>query len=135
MTMVRGWAVSCAVPNHPGFTLLEVLVALVLLGTGILGLVVTAALVSRLVGDGSRLTTAATVATARVEQLRAFGCTAAASGSAVTRGIEERWTIAPLGPGRPRGLEVQLSVTYRLRAFRGSDTTRTQRFRGAIPCR
>ena len=139
--MKRAWraAVSCAMPRRlrtrAGFTLPEVLVALVLLGIGLLGLAGSAGLVSRLVGDGSRLTMAAAVATARVEQLRALGC-GAGSGSAVTRGIEERWTVAALGPeGAPRALEVKLSVTFRLRPFHAPDSARTQRFRGAIPCR
>jgi prepilin-type N-terminal cleavage/methylation domain-containing protein len=118
-----------------GFTLLEVLVSLVVLSTGILGLAANAAMVSRLVGDGSRLTVAATVATARLEQLRAVPCASVASGTAVTRGIEERWTVTPVGPpGEPRALEVQLSLTYRLRAFQSADPARTQRFTGAVPC-
>jgi prepilin-type N-terminal cleavage/methylation domain-containing protein len=122
-------------PRHNGFTLLEVLSALVLLAIGILGVTGSAALVSRLVGDGSRLMIAATAATARLEHLRALGCTSATSGIAVTRGVEERWTIAPLGTSSPpRALEVQLSVTYRLRSFRAPDSARTQHFRGAIPC-
>lgn len=117
----------------PGFTLLEVLVALTLLGVGILGLSASAALVSRLVGDGSRLALAATVATARLEQLRALPCATGASGSATTRGIEERWTVAPMGAGA-RALEVELSVTYRVRVSSVADHTRTQRFHGAVPC-
>jgi type II secretion system protein I len=126
-------------PRHAcaeGFTLLEVLVALVILSTGILGLAASAALVSRLVGDGSRLTVAATIATARLEQLRALPCARVVSGMAVTRGIEERWTASPMGSAaEPRALEVQLSVTYQLRGARGGDSARTQRFRGAVPCR
>jgi prepilin-type N-terminal cleavage/methylation domain-containing protein len=118
-----------------GFTLVEVLIALVVLGTGILGLATSAALVSRLVGNGSRMTVAATVATARLEQLRSLPCAGVAAGSAVTRGIEERWTATPLGPSAtPRALEVQLSVTYRLQAAQ-PDPARTQRFTGAVPCR
>ena len=119
-----------------GFTLLEVLVALVVLSVGILGLAANSALVSRLVGDGTRLTVAATLATARFEQLRALPCAGVAAGTAVARGIEERWTVTPIGPsGAPRALEVQLSVTYRLRAFRPGDPERRQQFTGAIPCR
>jgi type II secretory pathway pseudopilin PulG len=118
-----------------GFTLLEVLVAFVVLGTGILGLSASAALVLRLVGDGSRLTVAATVVTARLEQLRALPCASVAPGTAVTGSIEERWAVAPLGPGGvPRALEVHLTVTYRLRAFRRAGPARTQSFRGAVPC-
>jgi hypothetical protein len=119
-----------------GFTVLEVLVALVLLGTGILGLAGSAALVSRLIGDGSRITVAATVATARFEQLRALPCGSVAPGTALTRGIEEHWGVAPIGTGgEARAVEVHLSVTYRLRAYRSDDPVRTQRFRGAVLCR
>jgi prepilin-type N-terminal cleavage/methylation domain-containing protein len=120
--------------RRPAFTLLEVLVALVLLGVGILGISASAALVSRMVGDGSRLTLAATVATARLEQLRAMPCANATSGTSTTRGVEERWSVAPMGATAPRSLEVQLSVTYRLRTSRGPRASRTQAFRGAVHC-
>ena len=76
---------------------------------------------------------AATVATARLEQLRSIPCASATSGAAVTRGIEERWSVAALGPGL-NALEVQLSVTYPLRTPFGTGLTRTQLFRGAIHC-
>jgi prepilin-type N-terminal cleavage/methylation domain-containing protein len=117
-----------------GFTLLEVLVALTLLGAGVLGLSASATLVSRMIGDGSRLTLAATVATARLEQLRALPCTSATSGSATTRGIDERWSVTPIGGSEVRALEVELSVTYRVRASHAPSRTRTQLFRGAVPC-
>jgi prepilin-type N-terminal cleavage/methylation domain-containing protein len=120
-------------PCPPAFTLLEVLVALVILATGLLGLSANAALVWRLVGDGSRLTIAATLATARFEQIRALPCASSSSGTAITRGIEERWTVAPMGPPPPRALEVEIAVTYRLRSNQ-SGAQRTQRFRGAVPC-
>jgi prepilin-type N-terminal cleavage/methylation domain-containing protein len=116
--------------DRRAFTLLEVLVALVILGVGILGLSANAALVSRLVGDGSRLTIAATVATSRLEQLRALPCASATSGSATTRGIEERWSVGAMSVS---ALEVEVSVTYPLRTG-GADSLRTQRFRGAVPC-
>jgi prepilin-type N-terminal cleavage/methylation domain-containing protein len=121
-------------PCPPAFTLLEVLVALVVLATGILGLSANAALVSRLVGDGSRLTVAATAATARFEQLRALPCASTSSGTAITRGIEERWTVAPLGDTPARALEVHVAVTYRLRSNQSGAAPRTQRFLGAVPC-
>lgn len=119
--------------HRRGFTLLEVLVALVLLSIGILGVAMSAASVSRMVGDGSRLTLAATIATARLEQLRAIPCASATSGTASTRGIEERWSVAAMGAALS-ALEVQLSVTYPLRSQFGAGPTRTQLFRGAIHC-
>ncbi|HEU5186161.1 MAG TPA: prepilin-type N-terminal cleavage/methylation domain-containing protein [Gemmatimonadaceae bacterium] len=122
--------------RRPAFTLVEVLVALTTLGVGLLGLSASATLVTRMVGDGSRLTVAATVAAARLETLHAIPCAVATSGSAVTRGIEERWTIAPIGaPEGPAALEVELSVSYRLRSVPRAGSARTQRFRGARPCR
>ena len=125
-------AALCVSHDRRAFTLLEVLVALVILGLGVVGLAGNAALVSRLVGDGTRLTLAAAIATARFEQLRALPCAGAAPGSAITHGIEERWTVAPLGTAeRTSALEIQLAVTYRLRA----GPARTQRLRGAVPCR
>ena len=120
---------------HPssGFTLLEVLVALTLLGVGVLGLSASATLVSRMIGEGSRLTVAAAVATARLERLRAVPCATATAGSATTHGIDERWSLAPIGAAGS-ALEVQLSVTYKVRATHGTGGTRTQTFRGAVPC-
>ena len=120
--------------SQPAFTLLEVLVSLVILGVGILGLSANAALVSRLVGDGSRLTLAATVAVTRLEQLRTLPCPGLTSGRAITRGIEESWSVSPMSAAPMSALEVRLSVTYPVR-FRGrADSSRTQRFRGAVPC-
>jgi prepilin-type N-terminal cleavage/methylation domain-containing protein len=122
--------------DRRAFTLLEVLVALVILGVGVLGLSGHATLVSRLVGDGARATRAATVATARLEQLTARSCADISSGSLVSYGIEERWSVAPMSASGPlTALEVQLSVTYRLRGRAAGRTTRTQQFRGAVPCR
>ena len=122
-------------PRRRAFTLLEVLVALVILGVGVLGLSGNAALVSRLIGDGARLALTATLATARFEQLRALPCARVTSGSDITHGIEERWTVASMGAsGEPTALEVRLSLTYHLRTHR-ADATRTQHFRGAVPCR
>lgn len=121
--------------RRPAFTLVEVLVALTTLGVGLLGLSASAVLVTRMVGDGSRLTVAATVAATRLEMLRALPCAVATSGSAVTRGIEERWTIAPIGaPEEPTALEVELSASYRLRSVPRAGSARTQRFRAALPC-
>ena len=116
------------------FTLLEVLVALIVLAVGILGLSASSALVSRLLGDTSRLTIAATVATARLERLRGGSCAGAVPGSAVTRGIEERWTVAPMGQAPGAALEVQITVAYRLRTRGSASARRVQRFRGAVPC-
>ncbi|HXE58144.1 MAG TPA: prepilin-type N-terminal cleavage/methylation domain-containing protein [Gemmatimonadales bacterium] len=90
-----------------GFTLVEVLVAVVVLAIGILGLVGTSAVVTRMVGQGKRTTNAAQVAGRRVEALRQLAktttppCTALASGSATLGGgVSEQWVVS--GSGRSR---------------------------------
>ena len=71
-------------PNHPrGFTLLEVIVALVVLEVGLLGLLATLATVTRLIGRGERASAAAAFAGERLERLRASACTSQIGGSEV----------------------------------------------------
>lgn len=120
--------------HPPAFTLVEILVALVLLGVGILGVSASSTLVARMAGDGSRLSLAATIATARLEQLRAAPCASATSGTAVTRGVEERWSVTSMGAAAPAALEVEIAVTYPLRSPRTPSSVRTQVFRGAVHC-
>ena len=84
-----------------GFTVAEVLVAVVVLSVGLLAVVGSAALTSRMVGRGLHATLAGQVAAARVERLRqiAFStappCSAAEwrSGSEAAGGLEERWEL------------------------------------------
>ena len=66
-----------------GFTLVELIVAIVLLAVGLLGTLGTAALVTRMVARGQRLGAAALFAAQRLERLRATGCAAPVPGSEV----------------------------------------------------
>ena len=76
------------------FTLLELLVACLVLGVGVLGLASTSVAVARLTGDSARAGTAVERGQARVESLRSSQCTA--SGGTVTMGgIAEWWAAAP----------------------------------------
>jgi prepilin-type N-terminal cleavage/methylation domain-containing protein len=76
------------------FTLLELLVACVVLGVGVLGLASTSVAVARLTGDSARAGTAAERAQARVEALRSSRC-AAAGGTLMAGGIDEWWSAIP----------------------------------------
>jgi prepilin-type N-terminal cleavage/methylation domain-containing protein len=85
-----------------GFTLVEVLVAVVVLGIGIVALAGSAAMVTRMIGRGQMGTRAAQLASQRLELLRNAAyrtnprCTDAsfASGGPVTaQGITETWVI------------------------------------------
>lgn len=93
-----------------GFTVIEILVALVVLGVGITALVGTSALVTRQVGRGRIVTIANQLANQKLEDLRraaAFKdvsgnrCTAAAGftggGPVTTRGVTYSWSISGSG--------------------------------------
>lgn len=97
------------VTNRSGLTIAEAMVAVVVLSVGVLALVGSAALTSRMVGRGLHSTRTGQVAAARIERLRqiAFStvppCTDAEwrSDSAGDPGLTESWQILdPEGPAR-----------------------------------
>jgi Tfp pilus assembly protein PilV len=61
--------------NESGFTIIEIIIAIIVLTVGVLGLVSTAALVTRMIGRGRVSEGAAIFAAQRMEQLRASACT------------------------------------------------------------
>jgi len=63
--------------SQGGFTIIEVIIAIIVLTVGVLGLVTTAALVTRMIARGQRSATAASFASRRLERMRAAGCVAA----------------------------------------------------------
>ncbi len=69
--------------REQGFTLVEVIIAIIVLTVGLLGLVTSAALVTRMIARGQRAAAAATFAAQRLERLRTTGCTSQAGGSEV----------------------------------------------------
>lgn len=84
-------------PKHDGFTIVEVLVAIVIMVVGVLGLAGTATNVSRLIGGGAQQTLAANIAMSRFEQLRSTACSNMAGGTATKRGMTEHWTVQSSG--------------------------------------
>ena len=67
--------------REQGFTIVEVIIAVLVLTIGILGLVTSAALVTRMIGRGQRSAVAAQYAQRRLEMLRASGCKSPACGT------------------------------------------------------
>jgi len=100
------------VSNEKGFTLVELLVAVVILAVGVLALVGSSASVTRMIGSGKHTTNATLVAERRLEALRyqALGssplCSALASGTATGTGYSEQWTVS--GAGASRTLTAQV---------------------------
>lgn len=81
-----------------GFTLVELMVSVVLIGVGLAGLVATSSAVSRMMGGSIREYTASTVAASRFEQLRASQCASIVSGTASTFGVTESWRVTKINP-------------------------------------
>jgi Tfp pilus assembly protein PilV len=88
-----------------GFTNIEILVALLVLGVGLIALTGSSAVVTRMLGESRRAGFATQAAERRLDQLRliarssAAGCLALSSGSASwPQGMTERWEVVP-GPG------------------------------------
>jgi len=65
---------TCERSGQRGFTIVEVIIAIVVLTVGLLGLVTTAALVTRMIGRGQRSAVAATFASQRMERARVAAC-------------------------------------------------------------
>jgi prepilin-type N-terminal cleavage/methylation domain-containing protein len=111
--------------NEKGFSLVEVLVAVTVLGVGIVALVGASALTTRMIGRGKSNTRVAQVATSRLEWLRlqaystSPNCTSgnfASGGPVTTDGVTESWTVSNAGTLR----EVRINFSYK--TVRGSRT-------------
>lgn len=121
--------------NERGFTLVEVIIAIIVLTIGLLGMVTTSALVTRMIARGQRSANAANFASKRLEQLRVTGCktqtagkdtlytqsgTVAATNSWVfTNATNSHWTIVDTvkyqtskGAWRTDIMETQVSCLF-----------------------
>jgi prepilin-type N-terminal cleavage/methylation domain-containing protein len=103
-----------------GFTIVEVLVAVVVLGVGVVAMAGSSALVTRMIGRGQRATRASEVAAQRLDSLRLLAykstphCTDAGfvGGGPIKSplGVTETWTIAVTGP---KTRQVTETITYK----------------------
>jgi prepilin-type N-terminal cleavage/methylation domain-containing protein len=100
-----------------GLTLVEILVAVIVLAIGIVALAGSSGMVTRMIGRGKAETHAAEAASRRIEILRQAAystsprCTAAGfatGGPVLLDGITESWVVSPSGKIR----RVRVTVTY-----------------------
>lgn len=87
-----------------GFTIIEVMIAVVILSVGLLGLTTTSGLVTRMMGRGQRSEMAAILAMQRMERVRPAACIPAqrvAGSETITRGgvqvARVSWTFTDAG--------------------------------------
>jgi prepilin-type N-terminal cleavage/methylation domain-containing protein len=115
-------------PREQGFTLVEVLIAVVVLGVGVMALVGTSAMVTRMIGRGRESTQVSQVATARTEWLRQVAAaTSPACGSPLfkdstvaSNGITQQWQV--LGAAGDRTRDVRLMYSYKVPRGTRTDT-------------
>ena len=87
--------------RRQGVSIVEVLVALVLLAVGLLGVAGNGAIAMRASGGAARERRAAQRAVDRIAALREQGCAAARSGALTdpAAALEERWTVGVVAGG------------------------------------
>jgi prepilin-type N-terminal cleavage/methylation domain-containing protein len=115
-------------PREQGFTLVEVMFAVVMLGVGVMALVGTSAMVTRMIGRGRESTQVGQVATARSEWLRQIAAaTSPACGSPLLKdsttagtGITEQWQV--LGAAGDRTRDVRMMYSYKVPRGTRTDT-------------
>ena len=94
-------------PCRPGFSLVELLVAIILIDAGLLAIVQTHAVVVRRTNEMRARAAALAAAASRVEQLVAAPC-APATGTASSRVYGETWLVRPSARTR----EITDSATF-----------------------
>jgi len=129
MTMLPNGA---PVAPRRGFTLVEVMVAIVILSIGVLGLAATAGVVVRQMTGAVHQSVAATVAYSRMERIRTGNCVAMKDSSGPTAGVSTRnvkefWKIT--GTAGSHALLVSDSIVYWIRGKQKS-----QVFKSEYPC-
>lgn len=113
--------------RRAGFTLVEMMVAVVILSVGLLGLAGTSAVVTRQVAGGASQSVAANAIQSRLEWLRSMPCPMIKDSTAVNRGIRERWVPGVTANGI---LFVRDTVWYKV-----GGTPRRHVYTMTVPCR
>lgn len=112
--------------TRPGFTLVELIVAMLMLTIGLLGLAGVGAVVLKQMKGGTHQTIAASIAQSRFEQFEGDACSTITGGSATIRNMREAWTVAPVGI---RAMTIRDSVT-----FSGTQGTRKVGIHTVVSC-
>ncbi len=112
-----------------GFTIVEVLIAIIILAVGLLGLLGATTSVVRVLTESDREVSAAFYANERLERLEALGCDQVMNGSEVKQGMYNlSWTVDGSATSSVR--HILLTSTYTLSAGR----SRTDTLEKALSC-
>ena len=110
---------------RPAFTVVELLVALVVLTIGLLALAGTAGVVAAHVGDGGRLSASAHVARSVIDSLATTPCEAITTGSTARTGAAIEWAV------QRDSISARVDLTVRSQLRRSG---RSDAFQLVVPC-
>lgn len=84
--------------RRTGLTLVEILIAIMMIAIGVIGLLGSSAAVARQMGGGVRQTVAASIAQSRMDSLTSLSCATlanagVATGTSLNRGVRETWSV------------------------------------------
>lgn len=109
-----------------GFTLIEMIIAIIVMTIGIMGLASTAGYVTQQMGSGNVQAIAAALSTKVADSLASRKCTSLIAGNQTKRGVTVSWTVTTA----TRTRTVDQTVTYKPK--RGS--TKTLSYRMVLQC-
>ena len=112
---------NAARTDRRGFSLIELMVAMVLLSVGMLALAGSSATVMRSMTTAAMQTRASNLAASQLDALRSGGCSQLAAGSVKQRGVVLAWTTKAV----PRGVVVDMTVAYSTGHGPRTSSTRT----------
>ncbi|MFN2602311.1 MAG: prepilin-type N-terminal cleavage/methylation domain-containing protein [Gemmatimonadaceae bacterium] len=112
--------------SQVGLTLIEVVVAVLILSVGALALAGSSAVMVRRLSDGARTAAGASVGRRRIESSLAAPCSALAGGSEQIFGVHSEWSVA----GTQNSADIKQRVTYPAR--RGPHS---ENFISSAPCK
>jgi type IV pilus modification protein PilV len=117
------------IKSRKGFTIIEVIIAIIVLTVGVLGMVTTAALVTRMIARGQRSAQASAFASRRLERMRVAACAAGRANGSDTlyRGSTwvalNNWTFTDAGDQNYRLKIVSIYKTDQNKTRRDSSET------------
>ena len=111
--------------KRSGFTVVEVMIAMLVLSIGVLAMTATATMVQRQMGSAQQQSLAAFTAQARFEQLRSVNCQSITSGSGTNRTVSEAWVKKDTA----RAVILTDSITYTTHYGQ-----RVQAYSTIVPC-
>lgn len=113
--------------NESGITIVEVIIAVLMVTVGLLAAAGTMGSVTRMLNRGEMTTTAASHAQDQFEAMRALRCPQMTNGSSVRGPYRLDWTVGPTSIGNAN--RIVLTTTYSM-----ARTTRVDSFETAVAC-